>query len=263
MTTLDNELLKKKFIEQSRISYNKNVIVFTKFLNLNGQSILCSIKKQLTTSYLLFGGYTFAERQMVAFIPDETFHDLSNFPIDLLKISLSKRKFSQSITHRDVLGTIMSLGLNRDVIGDIIVREKEDQTNIYIFCDRKMSEFIIDNLTEIKRTRVIVQKISMDDKETNVDIEDLKPVFKSVNELIVSNRIDVVIAKAYHFSRENSKKYILAQKVFINGRIVNKISEECNDNDIISVRGCGRFVFSKSESLSKKGKIKAVFKFYQ
>ena len=114
-----------------------------------------------------------------------------------------------------------------------------------------MSEFIIDNLTEIKRTRVIVQKISMDDKETNVDIEDLKPVFKSVNELIVSNRIDVVIAKAYHFSRENSKKYILAQKVFINGRIVNKIS------------GCGRFVFSKNEGLSKKGKIKAVFKFYQ
>ncbi|WP_029067404.1 YlmH/Sll1252 family protein [Lachnobacterium bovis] len=254
----DKDLFTKKIIEQSKISYNKDIIIFGKFLNLNEQSILHSTKEQLMSDFLLFGGYNFAERQMVAFIPDDLY-DLSIFPIMLLNITITNTKYSQKITHRDVLGALMSLGIKRDVIGDIIVHENDRNTYIYIFCDNNIGQYIIDNLNEIKRTKVQVQQVI--DNPSNID--DLKPVFKIVNELIPSNRIDVIVSKAFHLSRDLSKKLILSQKVFINGRIVNKTSEECKDDIIVSVRGYGRFIFKQSNQVSKKGKLKVIFKFYE
>ncbi len=67
-------LLERRLIDLSRVAYQRDIITFTDFLNLNEQNILHTLPKDsLYTGYILFGGYASAERQMAAFIPEAFF----------------------------------------------------------------------------------------------------------------------------------------------------------------------------------------------
>ena len=88
------------------------------------------------------------------------------------------------------------------------------------------------------------------------------PELKEVNEIIASNRIDCIIAKAYHLSRSEAAEYLSAEKVFINGKCITNCNQTCNSGSIVSVRGKGRFVFETNHSVSKKGKLRVSFQMY-
>ena len=80
--------------------------------------------------------------------------------------------------------------------------------------------------------------------------------------MIASNRIDAIIAKAYHFSRSEAAQYLYEEKVFINGRCITNCNQSCESGAIVSVRGKGRFIFETSQTFSKKGKLRVKFSFY-
>ena len=106
------------------------------FLNLNEQNIFHSLQKELYTTAELSGGYEQAERQMVAFI-------LMLFVMNgLIRLFVSMRfpvsKYAEKLTHRDVLGALMHLGLDRSKIGDIVLLEND----IYIFCSETISDLL-------------------------------------------------------------------------------------------------------------------------
>ena len=95
------------------------------------------------------GGYHGAERQMIAFYPT----DLGfywEYPICCLKIEPKAVKFSEALTHRDYLGTILGLGVERSVIGDILVKEH----GAWVFCHNKIADFIMKNLCRVRHTTV-------------------------------------------------------------------------------------------------------------
>ena len=89
----EETMLRKRLIELSNQAYQRDVVSFSDFLNLNELNILHTTPKQeWFSSYETYGGYEFSERQMVAFLPDALCYD-KNYPISVLKIEPLQKKF--------------------------------------------------------------------------------------------------------------------------------------------------------------------------
>lgn len=123
MDQTEDILIKKRFVDLSRLADRKGSVTFSNFLNLNEINLFHQILPELQTAFQLFGGYEFAERQMIAFIPDALSYimdcDPSDthavcFPIACLHVCPSHPKFAEELSHRDVLGSLMGLGIDRD-----------------------------------------------------------------------------------------------------------------------------------------------------
>lgn len=115
----------------------------------------------------------------------------------------------------------------------------------------------MDQFTQIRHTMIRSSVIE--------DVSTLKvhPVFEEHDDMVASNRIDAIIARAYHLSRSEAAAYLTAEKVFINGRCITNCNQSCDNGDIVSVRQKGRFVFETDQSLSKKGKLRVRFMIYK
>ena len=154
------QFLEKRFLDLSRTAYQRDIVTYTDFLNLNEQNILHGLpKNQLFSRYQLFGGYDTAERQMAAFIPDALYlrygkSELSpvetGYPFCAVRISPLQRKYAEKLTHRDYLGAVLNLGMERSKTGDIIPWEE----NMVIFIHRDMSELLLHELKRIRHTSV-------------------------------------------------------------------------------------------------------------
>lgn len=248
----EQELCKKRLMDLANQANQRDIVTFSNFLNLNEQNIFHEIQKSLAVSARTFGGYEFAERQMVAFIPDALCYEW-NYPICCICVRPTYPKFAEKLTHRDVLGAVMSLGIDRSKIGDIICKEQE----YFIFCEDMISNFLLNNLGQIKHTMMTLSVLE------NLEELNVQTDFEEREETIASNRIDCIIAKAYHLSRSEAARYLVEEKVFINGRSVSNCNASCNSGEIVSVRGKGRFIFENTESFNKKGKLRVKFLIYK
>ena len=112
----------KRFVDLSKQANRKGIVMFSDFLTMNEQLILQQNKEKLESEYRMSGGYEYAERQMVAFIPDALFYEW-DYPMQCIRIRPAYPKFAEKLTHRDVLGALMSLGIERSKIGDLIVND--------------------------------------------------------------------------------------------------------------------------------------------
>ncbi len=268
--TREEELLAKRLLELSRQSFHRGIITYTEFLNLNEQSILHTLpKNSLYTGYVLFGGYDSAERQMAAFLPEEAlslrgrnqhgFSDFSDGKEDIrispdavffvdkmavLRISPSHEKFADQLTHRDYLGAVMNLGLERGKIGDILI----DDPDALIFIDAKLKDFIREDLTRIRHTSVLVSEEDWDHFQYTQRVQEIKGTVSSV-------RLDTLLPLAFSSSRSKLTGLIEAGRVFANGRLTTSNGYQVREQDIISVRGMGKFKYVERLSVTKKNRI--------
>jgi len=245
-TEKDEKLLQKRLIEQARIAYNKGICVFSDFLNLNEQNIFLGIKKELPAiKHFSFGGFDDAERKMICFCGDDSINDISDieFPISCLKISPINQKFSDPLSHRDFLGSILGLGIDRSKVGDILVKDNEG----YVFVHKNISNYLAEQLLQVKHTSV---SCSLEDP-ANIDY---KPEFKEITGTVSSVRLDSVMALALGKSRSSLKGLIEGGKVFVDGRLTLSGSYVLKENEIVSVRGFGRFIYCGTSYQTKKGR---------
>ena len=238
-----DEFLRKRIRELADMSYQRDIVTFSDFLNLNEQNMVNSMNfHDLGVIAEFFGGYENAERQMVAFHPDALMFPWE-YPIDCLKIEPKAIKFSEELTHRDYLGAILNLGVDRSVVGDILVQEKA----AFIFCLRKMSGFFLENLCRVRHTTVLVSKA-----EGHGELP--TPHYQEINGTCASVRLDSMIALAFNTSRSSMVSFIEGGLVFVNGRLVTSNGYEPKEGDIISVRGKGRFLYDGISRQTKKGR---------
>lgn len=242
---------KKRFIDLSNMSYNRGIPVFTDFLSINELSILNTTKaSELSTKYETFGGYEFAERQMAMFVPDALFYE-AEYPISVIKIYPKYAKFAQSLGHRDYLGALVNLGVDRSKIGDIIVLSDE----AYVFCAEKLADFFCEELKQIKHT--IVETVKCDLPE-----EIAKPSLMEITGTVSSLRIDNIVAFVTRQSRSSVLELFRTQKVFVNGRLVESNSMTVKEEDIITVRGVGKFIFKQVLNVTKKDRLNVLINKY-
>lgn len=237
-------MLQKRLLELSKIAYQREIVTYSDFLNLNELNILHTTPKQEWFScFETYGGYEFSERQMVAFLPDALMF-AKKYPICALKIEPLQKKFSECLTHRDYLGAILNLGIERSKLGDILV---EDNYAI-LFAHQSLKTFISDELCRIRHTPVSVTEI-------DADAVSYQPKFKEITGTVSSLRLDSLLSLAFSSSRSKLVSYIENGKVFVNGKLVTSNGCQVKEDDIISVRGLGRFQFKEAISQTKKGRI--------
>ena len=238
-----DEFFLKRIRELANLSYQRDIVTFSDFLNLNEQNMVSSLKRQFPQIVMeTFGGYENAERQMVAFHPDALAFTWE-YPIDCLKIEPKAIKFSESLTHRDYLGALLNLGIERSVIGDIVVQEKA----AWFFCQNKMTDFFLDNLCRVRHTNILITKVDDPDKLS-------RPKLEAINGTCASVRLDSLISLAFKASRSSMVSYIEGGQVFVNGKLITSNGYEPKEGDIISVRGKGRFIFDGMSHQTKKGR---------
>ncbi len=249
--TDDLDLLKKRFAELSRRAYDSNIYTFTPFLGLSEQDALNSVSRDLPAKFTLSGGAPGCERVMARFGDPEEFGYEEDYPIRLLKIAPKAPKFAEALTHRDYLGALMNLGIERETLGDIILRDG----TAYLFAEEKISSFLTENFTRAKHTDLTV---------TLCDALPEGDLFRTEEIRIVAagERLDGVIAKIYHISREEANALFRKKLVFIDGKLTENNSAIPKDGARISVRGFGRFIYRGFQSETKKGKLNLVIEKY-
>ena len=143
-------LLRKRLIELSNQAYARDIVTISDFLNLNELNILHTTPKDMFPArYETYGGYESSERQMVSFLPDALYYDYT-YPIQVVEIIPANKKFAEELSHRDYLGSLMNLGIERSKMGDILLQDNK----AILFAREEISSYIAENLTRIRHTTV-------------------------------------------------------------------------------------------------------------
>lgn len=247
------QFLERRFIELSRTAFQREIITHTDFLNLNEQNILHSLpKNRLFSRYQCFGGYDMAERQMAAFIPDALYLRYgkegllpgeTGYPFRTVRIAPVHRRYAEALNHRDYLGAVLNLGIERSKTGDIIFREDD----AVIFIHKDMTELLLDELTRIRHTSVSACEIQTEDIN-------YMPKYEEIRGTAASVRLDTLLALAFSSSRTKLTGLIEGAKVFVNGKLITSNGYQPREGDIISVRGMGKFRFAEEGGRTKKNR---------
>lgn len=238
-----------KVIDKANSTIKNYDVKFTDFLNpyeiKNAKSLLNS---NSDIKYTVDGGYDKAERSIISIYPFYMeYEDIEN---NLRFLQIEGNFKFKSISHKDYLGSLMSLGIKREKVGDIIIHDNFCQVIVsYDICD-----FIIMNLNKVSNNKVSVFEITKDKIIPSLQN------YKEISFTVSSRRLDCIISGLYNISRQDSLKYINSERVNVNYEKIISPSKEIKEESLISVRGKGRAIISKSEDITKKGRIKVIAK---
>lgn len=236
--------LKKRMAQLAQKSYEHNIYTYTGFLSMAEQDIFYGMASQVKgMDYELYGGRRDCERRMLRFGSEETLGYEEEFPIVCVSVKPLIEKFADNMTHRDFLGAVMNLGIDRSAVGDILLEGK----SAYLFCTDKIAPYIMENLDKVKHTNV---KCAAADAVTELPIKEPEEIRFTV----ASERADGIIAKVYNLSRNQSLALFRERKIYVNGRLSENNSYAMKEGDMVSVRGYGRFVYHGTDHETKKGK---------
>lgn len=239
----EEQLLINRLYDLADLALTRNTPVHSQFLNLYEQTTFMSISNSFKeVKYSLFGGYENAERKLVCFVSRSM-----EFEYDFLSyicIEPKSAKFAEDLSHRDYLGALMNLGIERYMLGDICVDDKK----AHIIALKQVEQTILNELTQVRRTKVVAKLETSDEIRSVIRSEE-----KNVN--MASRRLDVAIAAVYHVSRKIANDYLLGERVFVNSKMTTNHSYLLKDGDLVSVRGLGRFRLLGEEHLTRKGRL--------
>lgn len=220
---------------------------FTKFLTPLESATIAQRFPKTNPTLNFFGGYDDAQRVIASFCENDD--DYIPFPICAV---IAKVRCDHTLSHRDFLGAVLSLGIKREIIGDILVRDDD----AVIICLENHAEFIAENLTCVAsasaKTSIVYDLSSLK----------LKSKFETIKRTVSSLRADCIISAFTGKSRSESTNMIERGLVVHNFRQLKSADSKVKDNDIMSVRGFGKFVVQTENTLTKKGKIYVELKKY-
>ncbi len=223
----DERLLAKKIVDAAKGAVKSFCCSSTNFLDPAEQDVAQVVLKELTdVSYRWFDGLPDAERRGLVFAPEEWLLDEWD-ETALLRLQWNQ-KYSRPITHRDVLGSLMSMGIEREIIGDIKVSDGA----AYVVVMKPMVDFLMLNMERIGGATIKAERC-----ETMDEVEDR---FKEIHGTVPSCRLDAVVAEAFSISRSQAQELVRGGKVRVNHRPVENVSFELKEKDLISMKGYGR-----------------------
>ena len=249
--TGNDELLKRRIADLAQQADMQHIYTNTRFLSPLEQSVFLSIKNELPVRSRLYGGIDSAIRKIAIFGSMEDLGYPFEDPIQILHIRPKAEKFAEELSHRDYLGSLMALGIERELTGDIVVRGKE----AWVFCLESIADFLCEQLVQVRHTNVICER-------TSGDVPELAPKFEPMQLNIASERMDLVVAGASGTSRDAAKKLLNDEKVFVNGRVVTSAGHKINEGDELVIRGFGKFIYDGVSSTSRKGRCNIALRKY-
>ena len=246
----DEKLMYAKIDDKIKLSKTRNKILNTDFLYeeqiAKVEKYLRSIKHQ---NYLYFGGYLNASRKVLIIYPEKLTEEIVkknlNAIFSAIRIELPN-ELKGTYSHKDFLGGIMKLGIAREKIGDIIT--VDNGADIIIL--KENEEYIYENLKLLTRFRK--SNISVIDI---VDIVVKETEFENFSVIVSSMRIDNFISELAKTSRNKAEELIEFDRVLLNYETVAKASKVVKENDVITIRGKGKFIIGKTLRTTKGNKL--------
>ncbi len=236
-------MLKFKKLEQlvDKV-YSSNKPYLSKFLDESEVDYLSKTNK----INIEFNGGFLNSKKRRAYLYSKDYDITPNFNLTVFKIVYNK-KFA-TIEHKHVLGTLMSLGIARDVIGDIVI-----DNDIYFSVTNEIKEFIITNFKVINHSTITLE-------EVEYDIE-LKDSFIEKEITANSLRVDLIVSNIYNLSRNQVNDFFDKDYILINNQVVNKCFKQVNLNDTIICRTKGKFKITNIQE-GRNNKLKITINIY-
>ena len=255
----ENKLLIAKVIDKYKFSKTKNKITYTDFLTISEISIIKKfLKQENIKNYIFFGGRKDADRNVLIFYPekiiDNTTDIIQKNYKNIFQVIRIKLPNNIKYEHREFLSGIMKIGIKREKFGDIIVTEYG--ADIIVLTE--ISKILMDNLKNL--TRFKKAEITLENIENLTIVENQ---FEELNIIVNSIRLDAFVSGLARCSRSGAEELIKQGKVLLNSINEFKSSKKININDIITIRGKGKFIFEEIEKQTKSGKFLLKIKKYK
>ena len=245
----EDKILLAQILDKIEFSMQREKLEYTDFLDMYQISLVKSFMKKIDfESYILYGGFENAERNILIIYPDKYNANMieKNYSkiIKVIRITLNdeeKGKYS----HRNYLGGIVKVGMKREKVGDILV--SDDGADILV--KDETAETLKQELGTL--TRFENSKIEI------VDLQDLRQQEIKVEELSIivpSLRLDNFVSDLAKTSRSKAAQIIYSERVFINGQNETKASKQVKLGDIITIRGKGRFIVKEFSGTTRSGR---------
>lgn len=187
------------------------------------------------------GGYDAAERQLLVFLPDWMDAPEEEDCLSALRCTF---RAEDTLTHRDLLGALMALGITRETLGDILVSSGSAD----LIATREIAPYLLQNLTAAGRVKLSVEEIPL----SSLRVPEQK--VKEIRDTVATLRLDAVTASGLSLSRAKAQELIGAGRVQLNHRETTKADAPVAGGDVISARGVGKFTVAAVGGLSKKGR---------
>ena len=186
------------------------------------------------------GGYEGAERRMAGFYAGGA--EALSFPIRRLRVDCNARY--GSIGHRDILGALMGLGIERETLGDIAMLKE----GALLFVHEDMADYVAANLESCGRVKVRVSPCGE-------EVAPPEPEGTLLYRTVPSQRLDAVLAAAYDLSRQKAQEMIRAELVKVDHAVETRADARLEAGSLVSARGLGRFRVQEVAGLTRKGRV--------
>ena len=221
------------------------------FLDPFGQEIAETVAANYPELKVDFeGGYQGAERARAVFVHGDFPGTPGGFELDCVEARWNGQ-FAR-LSHRDVLGALMSLGIERDRFGDLLVASD----TVKIVCDSKLADYLLQELRQIGPVGVECARAELS------SIAPKEERCKEISATVASLRVDAIAAAGFGFSRSRAASDIAADKLKLNWQPVKNASQTVKEGDMLSMRGRGRLEVAEIRGTTKKGRTALTLKRY-
>ena len=256
--TDEKTILEARLRDLAGRTWERDVMTRTDFLTPAEQAQLEVLRRRGPAEGLppvpcvLWGGYPEAERRAAFFLPSYLDEEAlmamekSDPAVTCLRAAPLQRKFGESLTHRDYLGALMNLGIERAVIGDILADTEAGEAAIFVMTP--LAGWITEELTRIRHTTVSL-------KAVRPEAVHAAPRFEEKQGFCASERLDAVIALAFRLSRDKVSGLIDGGAVAVDGAVMMTGGRTLKTGSRVSVRGYGKFIYDGPAGVSRKGRL--------
>ena len=210
---------------------------------------------------VFYGGYAEAERCLPVFLPEYVEGEtLAEEMAELLRvIRVCAPTTGRKLTHRDYLGSLLALGIDRARTGDILVRDETSALGpgADIIVKAEIADFIELNYSKAGRTELEVEILPL--KELHVE----PPKLDTRHDTVASLRLDSVVASAFRMSRAKAAEAIRRGLVSVNSTEALKVDAEVEEGDRIVLRGQGKIRLSEVGGSTRKDRIRITISMYR
>ena len=238
----EERLLLARVLDKLELARRRNIPSHTGFLSPGERACVEALLAAAGhPRHLFFGGYEGAQRNICVFLPDWQEEADASDAMAFLRAAWHE---SEHPTHRDLLGSLMALGVERETLGDILVSEGSAD----LIVSAGVAQYLLDNWTGAGRTALRLTAIGAD----ALRVPEQK--VKEIRDTVATLRLDAVTAAGFSMSRGKAAELIAAGRVQKNYREVTKGDASVAQGDVISARGLGKFEVAEVGGLSKKGR---------
>lgn len=238
-----DDILRSRLEDTIYLCEKRGTPCFLGFLDLREQASARRMLAAMTRAdgYAFYGGYPEAERCFLAVYPDYYSAEMCDYPLRSVGF---RYRVQKEISHRDVLGTLMSIGIRRDAVGDILCGEGVS----VVFLRSDITDYVCEQIDRIGGEGVTV--VADYDGDLPISVR-----YEPIHETIASPRLDSVVKALVHCSREKAAELIRVGAVSIDHRPIESVSAFVAADATISVRGYGRFLIQQIGPETKKGRL--------